>query len=144
MKYTSEIVIDLPRERVVELFDNPDNLPKWQPGLKSFEPQDENPGEPGAKTNMVYETNGRRIEMVETIVRRNLPDEFTAVYEAKGVYNLSAHFFHEEGPDKTRWVNENEFKLSGLMALMGIFMRGAFPKQTMEDMQRFKAFAESA
>jgi hypothetical protein len=28
------------------------------------------------------------------------------------------------------------------MMLMGIFMRGAIRKQTLEDMKRFKAFAE--
>jgi hypothetical protein len=33
MNYTCEVVIDLPRDRVIELFDNPQNLTKWQPGL---------------------------------------------------------------------------------------------------------------
>jgi len=33
MKYTSEVTINLPRDRVVELFDDPDNLPKWQKGF---------------------------------------------------------------------------------------------------------------
>ena len=31
-----------------------------------------------------------------------------------------------------------------LMALMSVFMRGAIVKQTLEDMERFKEFAESA
>jgi hypothetical protein len=44
----------------------------------------------------------------------------------------------------TRWVMENEFRFTGWMVLMGIFMRGAFPKQTLKDMNRFKAFAEAA
>ena len=37
MKYTCKLVINLPRERVVELFDDPDNLPRWMEGLQSFE-----------------------------------------------------------------------------------------------------------
>ena len=37
MKYATEDVIDLPRERVIELFDNPDKLPKRQLGFESFE-----------------------------------------------------------------------------------------------------------
>lgn len=49
MKYESELVIDLPRERVIELFDNPDNLPKWQEGLQSFEHISGEVGQPGAK-----------------------------------------------------------------------------------------------
>ena len=43
-----------------------------------------------------------------------------------------------------RRVMENDFKFSGLMVLMGIFMRGAFPKQTIKDMTRFKEFAEGS
>ena len=74
---------------------------------------------------------------------RNLPDEFSATYEAKGVYNEISNFFHETGENQTRWVMNSEFKFSGLMRLMGIFMRGAFPKQTLKSMQSFKNFAES-
>ena len=44
MKYTREIVIELPRDRVIELFDDADNLSKWQEGLQSFEHVS---GEPG-------------------------------------------------------------------------------------------------
>jgi hypothetical protein len=144
VKYSTEITIDLPRERVVELFDNPDNLQKWQQGLVEFDPLDEEPDQPGAKTRLVYEENGRQVEMLETIVRRNLPDEFTATYEAKGVWNLVENRFVAED-DKTHWVMENEFKFRGLMmTLTGLFMRRAFPKQTLRDMNRFKTFAESA
>ena len=82
--------------------------------------------------------------MVETIVSRNLPDEFSGTYEAKGVNNWISNYFYDEDGDKTRWTMENEFKFSGVMMLMGLFMRSAIRKQTLEDMNRFKAFAESA
>ena len=36
----------MPRARFIELFDDPDNLPKWQEGLISFEPLH---GEPGTR-----------------------------------------------------------------------------------------------
>ncbi len=142
MKYTTEIIIDLPRQRVIELFDNPDNLAKWQPGLKSFEHFEGELGQSGAKSRLLYDEGGREIEMVETILTSNFPDEFSGTYEAKGVFNRISNYFYEEGKNQTRWVTENEFRLSGLMALMGIFMRGAFPKQTLEHMQNFKDFAE--
>jgi hypothetical protein len=38
---------------------------------------------------------------------------------------------------------DNRLKLSGLMALMGVFMQGSFRKQTLEDMSRFRVFAYS-
>ncbi len=144
MKYTLELTLDLPLDRVIELFDSSENLSKWQPGLKTFEPLSGEPGQAGAKSRLVYDENGRRIEMVETIIKRDLPDEFSALFEAKGVKNWTTNRFYADGPEKTRWVMDNEFKLSGLMALMGIFMRGTFPKETMKHMNQFKTFAESA
>jgi uncharacterized membrane protein len=143
MKYTEEVIIDLPRARVIEIFDDPENLPKWQTGLQSFELVSGEAGQPGAKSKLVYDMNGRRIEMIETIVRRDLPDEFTGTYEARGVKNWVANKFEELGATQTRWVTENEFQFSGLMILMGFFMRGSFPKQTREEMHKFKQFAES-
>lgn len=142
MKYKSEITINLPRQRVIEIFDNPDNLSKWQSGLKSFEHFEGELGQPGAKSRLLYDEGGRKIEMVETILARNLPDEFSGTYEAKGVMNWVYNYFYEIGENQTRWVLDTEFKFSGLMVLMGIFMRGAFPKQTMKQMQEFKKFAE--
>lgn len=144
MKYTCDVTINLPRERVIELFDDPDNMSKWQPGLQSFEHVSGEPGQPGAKSRLVYDMNGRRIEMVETITSRNLPDEFSGTYDAKGVHNVVTNRFYAEGPDRTRWVTENEFSFSGLMIVFALVMRGSFRKQTLADMQRFKAFAEQA
>ena len=144
MKYECEITIDLPRQRVIKLFDDPDNLSKWQPGLQSFEHISGEAGRSGAQSRLVYDEKGRRIEMVETITRRDLPDEFSGTYETKGVKNWVVNRFYENGPEKTRWVLESEFKFSGLMVLMVLVMRGAFPKQTLEFMQNFKVFAENA
>ena len=145
MKYECEILIDLPRERVIELFDNPENLPKWQKGLQSFELISGEEGKPGAKSRLVYDMDGREVVMIETIVTRNIPDEFTATFEAPGVYNLNKNLFYEHGPNQTRWVVETEFKMTSLvMRFMGIFMRSSFPKETMKNLEAFKAFAEAA
>ena len=85
MKYTTEITINLPRTRVIELFDSTENMYKWQEGLKSFEHLSGEPGQEGAKSSMVYEARKGELPMTETIISRNLPDEFHALYEAKGV-----------------------------------------------------------
>jgi hypothetical protein len=144
MKFTTEIVVNLPRERMIELFDNPDNMPKWQHGLKSFEPISGEPGQPGAKSRLKYDMNGRVIEMVETIETRNLPDEFSGIYEARGVWNRVENRFFEDGADKTRWIATTEFKFSGWMTkIMGFLMPFAFRRQSRKFMEDFKTFAES-
>jgi len=143
MKYTREVVIDLPRDRVIELFDDADNLPKWQDGLQRFEHVSGEPGQPGAKSRLVYDHRGRGWELIETITERNLPDEFTAIYETEGVWNLMKNRFEEEGPNRTRWIAESEFRPLGLkMKLMAILLRPMFTSTTMKTLRDFKAFAE--
>lgn len=144
MKYTTEVMIDLPRSRVLELFDDPDNLPKWQKGLRSVEPLEGSPGMPGAKTRLVYDQEGRKVDITETVIARNLPDELSVLYEMQGVKNRAVNRFYEVERGMTRWVMTNEFKFSGLMAVAALVMRRAFPRQTLKDMKRFKVFAEHA
>jgi uncharacterized membrane protein len=144
LKYTSEVTIALPRERVIELLGNRDNLPKWQTGLRSYELLVGEEGQVGAKARLVRDMMGRRIEMIETIVSRDLPDKFSSTYETKGVLNHVQNRFYQVGPAETRWVMENELTISGFMATLGGLIRGAMEKQIREQMGRFKTFAEGA
>lgn len=144
MKYTVDITIDLPRTKVIELFDNPDNMHKWQPDLVSFDPISGDPGQPGAKSKLHYKMGRREIEMIETVTKNKLPDEMSGTYETKGVFNIISNRFEEIGENQTRWVSENEFQFSGFfMKFMSIFMKSAFPKQTLKFMNQFKNFAEN-
>jgi len=70
MKFQYEAVINRSRDEVWKLFDNPDNMKKWQPTLKKFEPQSGKPGQVGAVSKLTYEENGRAIVLIETISRR--------------------------------------------------------------------------
>lgn len=142
MKYSNEIEINLPRKTVVDLFDNPDNMPKWQEGFISFEPISGEPGKKGSKSKLKYKMGKREIEMVETITKNALPDEFNGTYEAKNVFNIISNKFIDQG-NTTKWIAENEFQFSGFMKLMGLFMPGAFKKQSLKYMKDFKKFAES-
>jgi len=141
MKYSSEIEINLTRKKVIELFDNPDNMPKWQEGFVSFEPISGEPGEEGATAKLKYKMGKREVEMIETITKRNLPEEFNGTYEAKNVYNVVNNVFVDQG-ENTTWISDNEFQFSGYMKLIAFFMPGAFKKQSMKSMKDFKIFAE--
>ena len=142
MKYTIEIDINLPISKVVELFDSTENMYKWMDGLQSFDNLEGTPGEAGAKSKMVFLSGKREIEMVETITVKNLPDEFSATYEAKGVYNIIKNHFVAKNENSTRYISEQEFQFTGFMKYMAFFMPGAFKKQTLQHMNAFKTFAE--
>lgn len=143
MEYTQEIVVNVARGRFIELFDDPDNLAKWQEGLLSFEPLSGEPGQPGARSTLTVKRGRGTMQMVETITRRELPDRFEATYDAKGVHNICRNEFHEAGPSRTRWVTHNVFEFSGAMKVVGLLFGRTFPKSTYTYLEAFKAFAES-
>ena len=143
MKYTTEIVVDVPREEFIKKMDDPDNMKHWQQGLIGYEQLSASPGQEGSRMSLSYEMGKRKMDLVETIIKKNLPEEIHMTYETKGVHNIQKNYFKEEG-EKTRWVSESEFQFSGFgMKLMGFLMPGAFKKQSLKYMQDFKAFAEN-
>ena len=144
MKYTLEVEINQPREKVVELFDNQDNLAFWQPGFIRAEPLSGEPGAEGAKTRLLYQNRGRDVEMIETIMVNSFPDEFSASFEAKGMHMEVRRVFEEAGPEKTIYRTENTALVSGLfMGLIVLLMPGCFKKESLNYMENFKAFAET-
>jgi len=144
MKYTSVIEIELPREKVIALFDNQDNLKKWQEGLESFEHLSGEPGTVGAKSIIKYKMGKRNIEMTETILKKELPNDYHFLFEAKGVWNEVKNSFSEINPNQTKWTIENDFRGKGMMAVMMFLMPSMFKKQTMKFMISFKDFAEKS
>lgn len=142
MKYTTEVVVDVPREEFILKMMDPENMKHWQKGLLGYEQLSPKPGQEGAQMSLSYKMGKRDLSMVETIIKKNLPEEMHMTYDTKGVHNIQKNYFKEEG-NKTRWISESEFQFSGLgMKLMGLLMPGAFKKQSRAYMEDFKAFAE--
>lgn len=143
MKYTTEVMIDLPRQKVLQLLEDPENMKHWQRGLLSYKMLSGKPGTEGAKMELHYKMGKREILMIETIIKQNLPDEWHATYDTKGVHNLQKNYYHDLDGKKTHWVSETTFEFSGLfMKLMGKLMPKAFKKQSQKYLEDFKAFAE--
>jgi len=142
MKYSNEVIINLPLNRVMELFDSEENLFKWQPELISFEHLSGEKGAVGAKSKLRYKMGKREVEMTETITVKNLPKEFTGTYEAKGVWNEVKNYFEALDAHSTRWYSDCHFEFSGFMKLIAFFMPGTFKKQSQKYLDQFKAFAE--
>lgn len=142
MKYQEKIVINLPREEVVDKYSDPDNMKHWQRGFISMKRINGELGNDGSQNLLKYKMGNREIEMTETILYNNLPDEYKATYDAKGVYNLQDNRFLQNAQGNTEWISDNEFQFTGFMKVFGWFMPGAFKKQSRKYMEDFKAFAE--
>ena len=108
----------------------------------SFETISGTPGQPGAKSRLQYKMGKRDIEMIETVVVRNLPEEFSGTYETKGVYNKVNNKFVALDKTTTHWITDQEFQFTGMMKVMAWIMPGAFKKQSMKYLVYFKEFAE--
>jgi hypothetical protein len=142
MKYTSQVVINLPINEVIVLFDNEKNLFKWQPELISFEHLSGEKGEVGAKSKLIYKMGKREVEMIETITVKDLPHEFSGIYEAKGVWNEVKNYFQQTDGNATQWTSVCHFEFKGFMKLIALIMPGSFKKQSQKYLDQFKAFAE--
>ena len=144
MKYVTEITVNVPRALFLEKMDNAENLKHWQRGLTGYKFLSGDPGQEGAKMELSYKMGKRDMILVETIMKRNFPEEFHATYDAKNVHNIQKNYFKDVDGHSTKWISEAEFQFSGfMMKAMGFLMPGAFKKQSMKYMQDFKAFAEN-
>ncbi len=144
MKFTCSVEIDLPIKKVIELFDNPENLIEWQDGFVAIERINGIPGELGSKSRLIYMMRNKEMELIETIKVKKLPEEMIGLYEHKHMVNTMTTRFKEISPNKTKYESEIEYtKFNGFVPkLMAFLMPGVFKKQTQKWLNQFKAFAE--
>ncbi len=145
MQFQHEMEINVPRERVIELFLDPDSLAKWQPGFLRFEHISGKEREVGAKARQVYKQGNRESEFIETITVRNYPEEFSATYEAGSVWNLIENYFTEIDDNRTKWVLKSDFRSTNFfMKLFAFLMPGMIKNQSFDWMNKFREFVEKS
>ena len=144
MRFTAEIEINLPRDKVIELFSNPENLRYWQAGFLSMEHLGGSRGEEGARSLLRYRTEKGDVELVETVVKKDFPHKYYGTYEGEGVWNDVKNHFHKVNGSITKWKSHQEYKFSGKMKITAIFAPSTFKRQSEKSMELFKQFAERA
>lgn len=143
MKHKTEVVIDADRATVWRLFDNADNMTKWQPTLKSFTHRSGTPGEPDTVSDLVYDENGREVVLTETITARREPDFLAGTYESKWGNAVIVNHFEDIGDGRTRWAAYHNHTFKGFMKVMALFVARSIRKRSEADMERFKLFVET-
>ncbi|MBZ9628035.1 SRPBCC family protein [Psychroflexus sp. CAK57W] len=142
MKYTTEIIIDKPREDILKVFEDPDLLPHWQRGLKRSRVISGKGGEVGSKRKLYITIEGQSIKMTETIIKKNLPEEWHGKYTSKGMESLQKNYFEALSENKTRWTSYSEFEFTGFMKLISKLLPDLFKKRSVMVQQDFKVFVE--
>jgi len=141
MKFTCSVCINQQIDKVIEIFLDPNNLKHVQQGFVSKELISGDSGKVGAKSKMVYE----KLELVETIITNNLPEEFKALYEHKHMVNTMKVSFIPLNNVSTRYISEIEYtKFNGiLIKLIATLFPRMFKKQVLKWMHLFKNYAEN-
>ena len=85
------------------------------------------------------------MEILETILKNDLPQEFTGLYEHKHMSNTMSNRFESIDENKSRWIADVEYtRFSGLIPkLLASLFPGMFKKQTQKWLSQFKVFAEN-
>lgn len=142
MKYVHELEIDCPRDRVVELYADPENWPAWQDSLAGYQIVSGSGRVEGMKTRLSNRFGGRVVEIVETVEANRLPDELVCTYEAQGAWNRVVNRFTEIAPGKTRWEFDTEFRCRGMLRVMSLLLVAArhVPQGLAQGNAGFQAF----
>ena len=143
MKYSASVTVNLPRSQVIELFDDPDRLPSWQTDLLEFEPKAGIPGQQGARMQLTYRNGQREIVRVQTVIQRNFPYEFRERYDSSELTQQIHHRFSDLNGVQTRWEQDCEVRVQGWLRWFSWLMIGAYQRQTLSTMKRFKHYAEA-
>ena len=143
MKHKAEVLIDADRDTVWHFFDNPDNMTKWQPTLRSFRNVSGTPGQPDAVSELVYDENGREVVLTETITARRDPEFLGGTYESRWGTVVILNLFEQTEDGRTRWSSNSNHQFRGLMRFLSLFMAKSICGRIDSDMQRFKLLVET-
>jgi len=144
MKFTCFADINAPIDKVVALFNDPDNLGEWQEGFQSITHLSGEPGTVGAQAILVFHSGKHVIELKETILTVNLPYEMKGLYEHIHMHNTMTNQFDEIGEGQTRYTAHIDyFRMIGILPrIMAFFFAGKFRAATQQAVDNFKAFVE--
>ncbi|WP_452598605.1 SRPBCC family protein [Pontimicrobium sp. MEBiC01747] len=141
MKFTCSVDINASIDKVQSIFLDTSTLKYYQDGFKSKTLISGNEGEKGSKSKIIYE----KLELIETILNNNLPEEFLALYEHKHMTNTMRVVFSSiANNDITRYTTEIEYiNFNGLfIKVIAKLFPGLFKKQVQKWLNQFKRYVE--
>jgi hypothetical protein len=144
-KMITAVEIDLPIDKVVELFMDKENFKEWKKDFVRYEHISGTPDEVGAVTKLVY----KRLTMFETITSKRLPAEIVEEYEHKRgkatiMFHKAINRFTSIEQSKTLYELDSEVtKVVGLLpTLIMKLMASAGRRYAQDQLEQFKALAE--
>lgn len=144
MKYTCSVLINKPLDEVVKLWEDESNFHQWQDGFQSIELISGEKNKEGAVSHILIQQGKMKIELEETILVNDLPDEKTAKYVHKHMTNTQTSRFLSSSNSVTEYISEVEYtQFNGItLNIMAKLFPGKFKAQSEKWMKQFKRYAE--
>ncbi|WP_394613428.1 SRPBCC family protein [Lentzea sp. JNUCC 0626] len=139
MRFTKEIVLDRPIERVRVLTSDPAHLHEWQPDLVSITQHSQTPGAAGATATLEY----RHGRLEETVLAANA-DERAFRYESRAQVHTVSYRYAPLPDGRTLLTYTNEMRLSGVLRLFTRRITRVTRERAEQGLDRLKAFVDNA
>jgi uncharacterized membrane protein len=140
---STQIEMDVPRERVAAYAMDPDNATNWYENIKSVQWQTSKPLTVGSRFEFVAQFLGRRLAYTYE-VKELVPGTRYVMATAQGPFPMETSYEWEEtSAGGTRMTLRNRGEPSGFSRAAGPFMARAMHRANTKDLQRLKAILES-
>lgn len=145
MKFTCTVNINKPQQVVADFFADPTYLKEYQEGFQRKELISGNAGELDTVSKLYYQNGKRKMELVETVLKNDLPNEFLAEYFHSHTENTMRSTFTSINDNETRYDAEIDYtKFKGfIVKVMAFLFPSFFKKQVQKWLINFKKFVEA-
>ena len=144
-KLIIEIEINSNLQKVVDTYVDLNSFSKWQNGFQSHQIIHGIYLQKDTKSKIIYKNRNNTIELIETILSNNLPNELEALYEHKHIINIATSKFIQINENRARLEYTVEIlELRGFMIkIMSKLFPNMFRKQTKKWLENFKRLVEN-
>lgn len=144
MKFTCTVHIYKSQQEVANLFADSTHLGEYQEGFQRKEILSGKEWEVGTISNLYYQQGKRKMELKETVLKNDLPNEFLAEYFHTHTENTMKSTFTAISDTETRYDAEIHYtKFKGTVVKIMVFLFPSFfKKQVKKWLDNFKVFVE--
>jgi Polyketide cyclase / dehydrase and lipid transport len=140
---STDIVMDVPSDRVAAFAGDPSNAPLWYVNIESVEWQTPPPLQLGSRLAFVARFLGRRLEYTYEIVEL-VVGERLVMRTAQGPFPMETTYVWEPvGPNATRMTLRNKGNPSGFSNLGAPLMAAAMRRANRQDLAALKKLMET-
>lgn len=138
----TEILIDLPRDKVADFATQPDKAPMWYKNIKSVQWKTPKPLSIHSQIAFEAEFLGKRLSYVYEI-KEWIPGEKLIMRTSEGPFPMETTYTWESISDLvTKMTLRNRGNPKGFSKLFAPFMAFAMKKANQKDLQRLKTLLE--